>query len=77
MAMRAGFEDFAFANMTCGVVGTGYGHAAVMQWLPVASSIAESVVDSRFDQINLMENLPSAWSSGTVKGTVSYTHLIR
>ena len=68
MAMRAGFEDFAFANMTCGVVGTGYGHATVMQWMPVASSIAESVVDSRFDQINLMENLPSAWSSGTVKG---------
>lgn len=68
MAMRAGFEDFAFANMTCGIVGTGYGHAAVMQWMPIASSIAESVVDSRFDQINLMENLPSAWSSGTIKG---------
>ena len=39
-----------------------------MQWMPIASSIAESAVDSRFDQINLMENLPSAWSSGTIKG---------
>lgn len=68
MAMRAGFEDFAFSNMTCGVVGTGYGHAAVMQWMPIASSIAEAAVDSRFDQINLMENLPAAWSSGTIKG---------
>ncbi|WP_343845438.1 glycosyl hydrolase family 95 catalytic domain-containing protein [Faecalicatena contorta] len=68
MAMRAGFEDFAFANMTCGIVGTGYNHGAVMQWMPIASSIAESAVDSRFDQINLMENLPSAWSSGTIKG---------
>lgn len=68
MAVRAGFEDFAFANMTCGVVGTGYGHAAVMQWCPIASSVAEAVVDSRFDQINLMENLPEAWSSGTIEG---------
>ena len=34
----------------------------------MTSSITEAIVDSRFDQINLMENLPSAWSSGTVKG---------
>lgn len=68
MAMRAGYEDFAFENLTCGIIGTGYGHDAVMQWTAIASSIAESVVDSRFDQINIMENLPSAWSSGTVKG---------
>lgn len=68
MAMRAGYEDFAFENLSCGIVGTGYNHDAVMQWAPITSSIAEAVVDSRFDQINLMENLPSAWSSGTVKG---------
>ena len=68
MAMRAGYEDFAFANMTCGVVGTGYNHSAVMQWCAVASSVAEAVVDSRFDEIHLMENIPEAWSSGEIKG---------
>lgn len=68
MAMRAGKEDYAFENMSHGVVGTGYNHDMVMEWTALANSIAESVVDSRFDQINLMENLPSAWSSGTVKG---------
>lgn len=68
MAMRGGYEDYAFENMSHGVVGTGYNHAMVMEWTALANSIAESVVDSRFDQINLMENLPSAWSSGTVKG---------
>lgn len=68
MAMRAGNEDYAFENVSHGVVGTGYNHAMVMEWTALANSIAESVVDSRFDQINLMENLPSAWSSGTVKG---------
>ncbi len=66
MAVRAGFEDFALSHLE--VVGTDYGHNAVMQWTPLASCIAESVVDSRFDQINLMENLTSSWSSGTVKG---------
>lgn len=68
MAMRAGYEDFAFANMTCGVVGTGYNHSAVMQWCAVSSSVAEAIVDSRFDEIHLMENMPEAWSSGEVKG---------
>lgn len=66
MAVRTGYQDFGFSHLE--VVGTDYGHDAVMKWTTLASSITEAIVDSRFDQINLMENLPSAWSSGTVKG---------
>jgi hypothetical protein len=68
MAVRAGFPDFAFANLTTGIVGTGYGHDEVMRWTAVAGSIGEAIVDSRFGQIRLLEHLPAAWSSGTVKG---------
>ena len=66
MAMRAGFPDHAVAHID--VIGSDYGHDFAMHWMPLASTIGESIVDSRFDQINLMENLPSAWTSGTVKG---------
>lgn len=68
MAVRAGFPDYAFANMTTGIVGTGYGHDEVMRWTAVAGSIGEALVDSRFGRIRLLEHLPSAWSSGTVRG---------
>ena len=66
MAVRSGYAEYGFSRLK--IVGTDYGHDGVMQWTPYASSIPEAVVDSRFDQINLMENLPSAWSSGTIKG---------
>ena len=66
MAVRAGYEDFALSHLD--IVGTEHGHNAVMQWTALANAIPETILDSRFDQINLMENLPSAWSSGSVKG---------
>ena len=66
MAVRTGYQDYGFSHLE--IVGTDYGHDAVMKWTTLASSITEAIVDSRFDQINLMENLPSAWSSGSVKG---------
>ena len=66
MAVRAGYEDFGLSHLE--IVGSDYGHDAVMKWGPMASCIGESVVDSRFGEINLMENLTSSWSSGSVKG---------
>ena len=66
MAVRAGYEDFALSHMD--IISTDYGHDWVMQWTPIANAIGESILDSRFDEINLMENLTSSWSSGTVKG---------
>ena len=66
MAVRTGYQDFGFSHLE--IVGTDYGHDSVMKWTTLASSITEAVVDSRFDQINIMENIPSAWSSGSVKG---------
>lgn len=68
MVMRAGFEDYAFSHMSCGIIGTGYNHDEVMKWTAITASVGEAIVDSRFGQINLMDNLPTAWGSGTVKG---------
>lgn len=68
MALRAGFEDFAFSHFSGGIVGTGYKHEEVLRWTAIASSIAEAVVDSRFDEIHIMEHLPKAWKNGKVKG---------
>lgn len=66
MAVRTGYQDLGFSQLN--IVGTDKGHDSVMEWTTMASSITEAVLDSRFDQINLMENMASAWTSGSVKG---------
>lgn len=50
MAVRTGHEEFALSHLD--IVGTDNGHNAVMQWTALANAIPETILDSRFDQIN-------------------------
>lgn len=61
MGVRAGLTDLSYAQADPSLSGAFlYG--------PLANYVGETILDSRFDEINLMEYIPNQWSSGTMKG---------
>ncbi len=66
MALRCGYPEFAMSALE--LIGTDYNHDSLMFWGQLTNAIPEAVLDSRFDSINLMENMPGAWTDGSVKG---------
>ncbi|WP_343250328.1 glycosyl hydrolase family 95 catalytic domain-containing protein [Diplocloster hominis] len=68
MSVRLGDPQTAFSAMPHGIAGTNTSNNDWRYWCPVSNSVAEAILDSRFDELNLMENIPDQWSSGTIKG---------
>lgn len=66
MALRCGYPDYALSALE--LIGTDYNHDSLMFWGQLTNAIPEAVLDSRYDSINIMENMPSAWTGGSVKG---------
>lgn len=68
MAVRLGNSELGYSTIPHGVVGTTYKQGEWRYWGPISGSVSESILDSRFDRLNLLENIPDQWSSGKVRG---------
>ncbi|MFD1401300.1 glycosyl hydrolase family 95 catalytic domain-containing protein [Robinsoniella peoriensis] len=68
MALRLGDPQLAFSKIPHGVAGTTYKQGDWRYWCPIGNSVAEAILDSRFEGLNLMENIPEQWSSGKIRG---------
>lgn len=68
MALRLGDPQLAFSKIPHGVAGTTYKQNDWRYWCPIGNSVAEAILDSRFEGLNLMENIPEQWSSGKIRG---------
>ncbi|WP_343246966.1 glycosyl hydrolase family 95 catalytic domain-containing protein [Diplocloster hominis] len=61
MGVRAGLTDLSYARSDPSI-------SSALLYGPLANYVGETILDSRFGEINLMEYIPSQWKNGAIKG---------